>query len=333
VIIFGPILSIVFFLFLRRLAIKVSLLDLPNNRNFNQDKTPLIGGISIFLSSYLILFIFCEKISTDQFFFLLCGGFMLLLGVIDDKFDLPAYTKLFFQILIVLIFIITNDCAINDLGTPLGFSSPLELGFLSIPFTLFAIVGLTNAFNMIDGCDGLSSSLSIISILALLILYTTGFNDSNHLLLLILLTNLIIFLFFNFTSNKNFKIFLGDGGSLFLGFIVATSLVKFTDKNTLYDPSIVLWFVAVAIFDFCSVIVRRKLLKRKIMAPDRSHVHHLLLSWGFSHFQTTILISLIALVLLLFGIILTTNYPGLSFWSFLGLFILYLLFRMYFRKT
>lgn len=332
-VIVGALLSLVLLLFLRRLAKKVSLLDFPNKRNFNNDQTPLTGGISIFFASFLTLFIFLETISIDQFTFLVCGGLMLALGVIDDKLDLAASKKLFFQILIALTFIITNDCAINDLGTPLGFSSSLELGLLSVPFTLFAIVGLTNAFNMIDGCDGLASSLIIISLLALLIFEAAGLNDSNQLLLLILVSNLIVFLFFNFSNNKNIKIFLGDGGSLFLGFIVATSLVKFAGENTLYDPSIVLWFTAVIIFDFCVVIVRRKLLKRKMMAADRSHIHHFLLSWGLSHFQTTTLISVAAVVLLLFGVIVTTNYPNLSFWSFLALFLLYLSFRIFGGKT
>ena len=86
---------------------------------------------------------------------------------------------------------------------------------------------------MIDGCDGLASSLTIISLLALLIFETAELNDSNHLLLLILVSSLIVFLFFNLTNNKNIKIFLGDGGSLFHGFIVGINLVKFVDKNTL----------------------------------------------------------------------------------------------------
>ena len=132
-----------------------------------------------------------------------------------------------------------------------------------------------------------------------------------------------------FSNNKNLKTFLGDGGSLFLGFIVATSFVQFAVSNKLYDPSIVLWFAAIPIFDFCAVIVRRKLLKRKITVADRSHIHHLLLSWGFSHFHTTALISTAAVALLLFGVFVTSNHPSLSFWSFLALFLLYLSIRMF----
>ena len=325
--------SSLLFLFLRPLAIKLSLLDYPNKRKTHQGQIPLIGGICIFLSSLLTLFIFFETFSINLVTIIICGGLMLVLGIVDDKLDLQASKKLFFQTLITLIFIIATDCVINDLGTPLGFSSSIELGLLSIPFTLFAIVGLTNAINMIDGCDGLASSLVIISLLALLIFGATGLNDPNTQWLVIVVSSLIAFLFFNFSSNKNIKIFLGDGGSLFIGFFVATSLVISVSKNKLYDPSIVLWFTAVPIFDFVTVIVRRKLLKIKIMVADKSHIHHLLLSWGLSHFQTTALICLTSVALLLFGVFVTTNHPTLGFWSFLLTFLLYLSFRMFSSKA
>jgi undecaprenyl-phosphate alpha-N-acetylglucosaminyl 1-phosphatetransferase len=330
-VIFVVLLSPFLHLLIRSLAIKVSLVDIPNERKDHQNQTPLTGGISIFLVTFLTLFIFFETISIDLFISLVCGGCMLTLGIIDDKFDLSAYKKLFFQILISLTFIIVTDYEINDLGTPLGFSGPLELGLLSVPFTLFAIIGLTNAINMIDGCDGLASSLIIISLLALLIFETAELNNPSQFLL-VLVSSLIVFLFFNFSNNKNIKIFLGDSGSLFLGFIVATSLVKF-GKNTPYDSSIVLWFSAVIIFDFCAVIVMRKLQKRKIFTADRNHIHHLLLSSGLSHFQTTALISAFAVVLLLFGVTVTTNHPNVNLWSFFALFLLYLSFRIFTNKA
>ena len=331
--IFCALFALVLFLLLRPLAIKISLLDTRNKRNFDQDQVPLIGGISIFLASFLTSFIFFDIIFIDLYPLLICGGWMLLLGVVDDKFDLSAYKKLFFQALIILTFIITTDLTIKDLGTPLGFSSSLELGLLSVPFTFFAILGLTNAFNLIDGCDGLASSMTIIALLALLIFDTSGLKDSNQLLMLLLVTSLIVFMFLNFSNNKNIKIFLGDAGSLFLGFIVATSLVEFADKNTLYDPSIVIWFTAIPIFDLCTVIVKRKLLKRNIMAADRSHIHHQLLSRGFSDFYTTSVISSSALILLLFGVFVTINHPNLGFWSFLAFLILYLSIQIFSSKT
>jgi len=122
---------------------------------------------------------------------------------------------------------------------------------------------------------------------------------------------------------------LGDGGSLCLGFIVAASLVEFSASNMHYDPSIVLWLTAVPVLDFCTVIVRRKLLKRSMMDADRSHLHHLLMSLGLSHLQITVLTSLAAVALLVFGLFVTSNHPNISFWLFVVLFLVYLSIRMF----
>lgn len=328
VVIFASLLTAVLSLSLRPLAIKTSFLDTPNERKTHQGHIPLTGGISIFLSSALTLLIFFETFSTDFVALFVCAISMLALGIVDDKFDLPAFTKLFVQCAIALIFITSSNFTVSNLGTPLGFSGPLELGLLSVPFTLLAIVGISNAFNMIDGCDGLASSLVIISFLALLTFGAKGLSDPTRFLLLVVFFCLVVFLFFNFSNSGNLKVFLGDGGSLSLGFIVAASFIEFSGSNKLYDPAIVLWFAAVPIFDLCAVIVRRKLLKRKITAADRSHIHHLMLSFGLSHFQTTALISAVAVALLFFGVFITSHHPSLSVLSFFAFFLLYLSIRM-----
>jgi len=182
---------------------------------------------------------------------------------------------------------------------------------------------------MIDGCDGLAASLVIISLFALLFVAPEGWSGSTSHILMILSFSVFVFLFFNLSNSEVPKVFLGDGGSLFLGFIVAASLVELSASNTRYDPSVVLWFAAIPILDFCAVIVRRKLLKRKIMAADKSHLHHLLMLWGLSHLQITMLISLAAVALLLFGLFVASNHPNISFWCFLALFLVYLSIRMF----
>jgi len=140
-------------------------------------------------------------------------------------------------------------------------------------------------------------------------------------------------MFFNFADSDNLKIFLGDGGSLFLGFLVSATLIGFVENNSTYDPSIVLWFVAVPVFDFFTVIMRRLILKRRVFAADRSHIHHFILSRGFSHFQTTMLILAAALVLLFAGGFVGTYYPRLSLITFVLLFISYFSFRMFAGKA
>ena len=123
------------------------------------------------------------------------------------------------------------------------------------------------------------------------------------LLLLVVSSSLISFLPFNFSNNTKFKTFLGDGGSLFLGFLVSALLVQFAEVNLTYDPSIVLWFAAVPILDLCAVVTTRLLMKRKITAADRNHIHHYFLSKGYSHLWVTVLITAASLALLLFGVV------------------------------
>ena len=321
-------LTVFLILVLRPLAIKVSLTDTPTARKTHQGQIPLTGGISIFFATCLTSVIFYETLPLDTITLLVCAGLSLLLGAIDDKVDLRASKKLVLQTGIALTFIISTGHVVTSLGSPIGFLGPMELGMLSIPFTVFAIVGLINAFNMIDGCDGLAASLVIISLLALIFVAPGALSDPRGQILLVLSSSTFVFLFFNFSNSNGLKAFLGDGGSLCLGFIVAASLVEFSTSNTLYDPSLVLWFAAIPILDFCNVIVRRKLLNRKIMSADRSHLHHYLLSVGISHFQTTMVILFTAIMLLCFGAFLEANYPSLSPFAFVGLFTIYLSLRL-----
>ena len=223
----ASLLSAVLILLLRPVAIYLSFVDNPNQRKAHLGQVPITGGASIFLASVLVTLVFYENFSFDHIIWLACSSLMLVLGIIDDKVDLSASTKIIIQIAITSIFVAATGHTVTNLGSPFGFSGTVELGSLSIIFTLFAIVGLTNAINMIDGCDGLASSLVIISLSGLLIFGVEGLSDTTRNFLLVVLSSVIVFLFFNFSNSKSLKTFLGDGGSLFLGFILATSLVEF----------------------------------------------------------------------------------------------------------
>ncbi|MDA8649043.1 undecaprenyl/decaprenyl-phosphate alpha-N-acetylglucosaminyl 1-phosphate transferase [Alphaproteobacteria bacterium] len=321
-------LMIVLSLILRPLASKVSLVDTPNDRKRHDNITPLIGGLCIFLACSLSIFIFDEMTGQDLRPFFVAASMFLFLGVLDDQFDIKAKTKLLAQITISSIFVASSGLQVTNLGVPFGVVHPIVLGDMSLPFTVFAIVGLTNAFNMVDGCDGLAASLAVFVILALLYFGSSQFEYSTQTFLLMMVATIFVFLLFNFSNNQTLKMFLGDGGSLFLGFIVSVLLVKFAEGNPTYSPSIIVWFVAVPVYDFCAVVARRLLLRRKIMSADRSHLHHYLLSFGLSHFQTTMFILFTATILLCFGFYLEANYPSLSLFAFLGLFTVYLSFRL-----
>ena len=144
---------------------------------------------------------------------------------------------------------------------------------------------------------------------------------------------MLVFLFFNLSNNPKLKVFLGDGGSLFLGFIVSVSLIKFADGNANHNPSMVLWFVAVPVYDFVAVVAYRLMLRRKIMSADRSHLHHYLLSIELSHFQVTTVIVLTAVVLLCLGLFLEAYYPSLSLLAYVGLLTVYLAIKLLRHKN
>ncbi|MDA9897376.1 undecaprenyl/decaprenyl-phosphate alpha-N-acetylglucosaminyl 1-phosphate transferase [Alphaproteobacteria bacterium] len=313
---------------LKPLAHKILLVDIPDYRKLHQNNTPLIGGICIFLACGLSLFVFDDLGGQDLRSLIISSSLVLFLGVLDDQFDIRASAKLLTQVLTCSLFVASTGLQISSFGSPFGLSYSFELGLLSLPLTILAIVGLTNAFNMIDGCDGLAASLSVMTLLALLYFGASHFDLLLQKFLLMLVASLFVFLFFNFSNHPALKLFLGDGGSLFLGFVVSVLLVKFVEGNETHRPSMVLWFVAVPIYDFCAVVVRRLLLKRKIMSADRSHLHHYLLSIGFSHFKVTMLILVLAIILLCIGVFLEANYPSFSLVVFVGLFTIYLSLRL-----
>jgi len=322
------VITIVLNLILKPAAHKALLVDKPNARKTHQGVIPLIGGISIFLACSLSLFVFGDMRSQDLLPMIVASGLFLLLGILDDKLDINASVKLLAQITISFLFVASTGFQISNFSSLLGAAYSFELGFLSLPFTILAIVGLTNAFNMIDGCDGLATTLAVLAILALLYLGSSNFELSTQTFLLMLAASMLTFLLFNFSNNSKFKVFLGNSGSLFLGFTVSALLIKFAKGNEIYASSIVLWFVAIPVFDFCAVVVGRLLLKKKIMSADRSHIHHYLLSLGLSHFQTTMAISFIAIVIGGFGVFVEINCPSLSLFSFVGLFMVYLSIRL-----
>ena len=216
------VLTAVFIFVLKPLAIKVSLIDTPTVRKIHDGHIPLTGGISIFFATCLTSVIFNEALPVDTVTLLACAGLSLLLGAADDKLDLGAFKKLILQTAIALTFVISTGHVVTSLGSPISYLSSIELGIFSTPFTVFAIVGLSNAFNMIDGCDGLAASLVIIPLLALIFMVAGGLSNPTRQTLLLLSSGIFVFMFFNFSNPKGLKTFLGDGGSL--GFIVAANI-------------------------------------------------------------------------------------------------------------
>jgi UDP-GlcNAc:undecaprenyl-phosphate GlcNAc-1-phosphate transferase len=284
----------------KKLAIRIGAVDLPNHRKVHTRIMPRLGGVAIYASFTVGLLLILPWLpegtlshyDRNLISALLIGGTLIvLLGALDDKFDLPAKLKLLVQIGAACIVVFGYDVKINLLNIPFG-SAMQPLGeWLSIPLTILWIVGVTNAINLIDGLDGLAAGVSGIAIATILVMGILMGNGTVILISAVLLGSIGGFLFFNFHPAK---IFMGDSGSLFLGFALATLSMLGFKQITVVSFVTPLLIIGVPLSDTFFAIVRRWVHKKPIFAPDKGHLHHCLQQLGFSHRKTVLIIYGIA---------------------------------------
>ena len=321
--------SLIFLIMLRPLAIKFKLVDYPTERKNHIGNIPLIGGGCVFFGCLISYFLFIEfdKFSNTL---LITSLLILIHGILDDFYHLKAKTKIAFQVFLSAIMIYVTDVKLESLGDLFGISYPLELGILSVPITIIAVVGLTNAINMIDGLDGLAAGIVLLAITGLICFDQTQEYYPFKTILLAVASALLPFIIFNIVPNPKIKIFLGDGGSLFLGYVISWALIYSAENINNFTPSYALWCVAIPLFDFFTVIILRIVKKHSIMIARKDHIHHFLENLGFS--KKTILLAIVCtgLIFLLIGNHIEINFPALSFLVFLLLFLFYLFIRIYY---
>ena len=314
-------LNFLFFFIYRFLAFKLNLLDIPNYRKLHDGEVPLVGGLIIF-SSFL-LFFFSFDLSKWLISIYLSSLVIVIFGFLDDKFQISVTIRILGQIF-ASILVILSGLYIIDIGSYLNFNR-FELGFFGFIFTLLCIIGLTNAINFIDGLDGLSSSISLISLFSILLYSNQKGDIIIYQFVILLIISLIIFLFSNL---KIFlpQIFLGDSGSMFLGFVIGWLLIYCTHPDiNLFHPVLTLWCVSIPALDLLSVFTRRVLKGINPFRPDRRHIHHILISRGYDGKKTLLILVAISIFNSLLGFI-TYNLFGsfISLLLFIFLFIAYL---------
>lgn len=275
---------------------KEGLVDLPNERKIHKKPVSRLGGVAIW-SSTMLTFLLLVLLSYYPYGSLLSGillggSLMFLLGLVDDVYNLSAKFKLFIQIAIVTIVYLLGvkiDTIINPFG------GVFELGWLSYPITLLWIVGICNAVNFIDGVDGLAGSVITVNsiTLAIVAVSMTPSNSISALIAFILAGSMLAFLAYNFNPAK---IFMGDSGALFAGFLLAslsiTGVMK-TATLAVFLPFVVL---AVPIMDITFSSLRRILKGTSPFVADAEHIHHKLLKAGFSQNNTVAILTLVAIV-------------------------------------
>jgi UDP-GlcNAc:undecaprenyl-phosphate GlcNAc-1-phosphate transferase len=298
----------------------IKLLDTPNKeRKSHRGSVPLIGGLIIYISIIYGTFVF----GVDPFYRVIIISLIpiLIIGTLDgiEYIKTPISLRVIAQILSSWIIIIFTDVYLKDLGDLFGLGT-ISLNQLGIPITIFCVVGVCNAFNMLDGMDGLTGSVTVVIITALLILLYLNNIVYNWGLVLIL--SILIFLAFNlsFFGDKQ-KIFLGDHGSTGLGHIVAWNLIYLSQETDLITPVSSLWFIFYPLTDTILIIIRRVRSSKSIFHSDRKHLHYYLSDLGFSDFSILSIIILISSLAAFFAV-------GSNYWELKEYFVFYTYFTL-----
>ena len=291
------IISIYFF---KYIAFQTNLLDFPDKRKRHQGNIPLTGGLSIYFS--VLLSLFFVDLPFEILVIYLTSSIVLIIGIFDDKFNLGVISRFFFQIIAALI-VIGFGIYINNLGNLFGLSSDY-FSSLGIVFTFLCVIGFTNSINFVDGLDGLAGGLILNALLSIYFFsyFDNQFMNTNLNIIIFLIIATSIFLFANFAIFFP-KIFLGDSGSTFLGFVTGFLLIYYTQINKNFHPVLAIWATAIPTFDFISVFFRRILKKINPFKPDRRHLHFILISMGYNSKLISLTIIVLAIILSSIGFI------------------------------
>lgn len=301
------------------------LLDCPDVRKTHSGQIPLVGGISIFLT--ILVGTFALNIAPLTYQMLIIASVVFVIGVYDDYGHLNPAMRLIFQYGSGILLATFGGIIIYDVGDLLSMGD-IPLLVLAVPLTALSVAGLSNAFNMIDGIDGLAASTGAVPLLVLYILAVLASHPMADSLTLILVP-IVVFLCFNLGTNSRYlpKIFLGDGGSNTLGFLVTASLVYFSQReNAVILPVTALWLVAVPLMDMLATMMLRLRQGRSLMEADRSHLHHTLMERGLSSRQTLAILVGYACLCALMGLALENVPESLSLLCYFLLFMGHCLF-------
>lgn len=285
-------------------ANKIGLVDKPQGRKQHVGAIPLIGGISIFTGVALTLSWFGLPMDT-HWYYLLCGGTIVVLGVFDDFLDLSVKLRLCAQVVIALVMMYGLQLYVGNLGNLIG-TGDLKLGYLGIPFTVIAVIAAINAFNMIDGIDGLAGMLSGVSFVSLTLMMGVGGQLEHAVLPMVLVFAIIPYLLFNLdlVGKGKGKIFMGDAGSMLIGLSVIWLLIVGSQSDSAsFRPVTALWVIAIPLMDMVAIMIRRMRKGQSPFMADREHLHHIFLRLGLNSRQSLVIITSLASMLATIGVV------------------------------
>lgn len=281
-------------LILRRLAPALGLVDVPGGRKDHAQPTPVVGGIAIMAGMLACASLL--RFDAMSLALLICSLAVFLAGLLDDMREISQYPRFAAQIIACVAFVWLVDIPLRSVGNLIG-TGNIGLWIFVYPMTVFAVVGVINAINMSDGLDGLAGGQGLVTAVAVaLAAHWSGLADL-ALLFAALAASLAAFLAFNmrFPWQKRASVFLGDAGSMTLGFLFGWAAVLLTQgADRSMPPICALWLVVIPLCDTVSLMLRRRSAGRSPFNPDREHLHHQLLARGYSPGQTSWLLIVAA---------------------------------------
>ncbi len=283
--------------FVKKLAYRVNALDKPEDRKVHTQMMPRLGGLAICLGFWVAVLLTQEM--TREFYGLLAGGLLItLVGIVDDIKGVSPRQKLLVQVLAASLVILAG-VRVDFVTHP--FEQVIYLQYLSYPLTLLWIIGITNAVNLIDGLDGLAAGVSAIAAITLGVVAFLETSQEAAILAFILAASILGFLRYNFHPAQ---IFMGDTGSLFLGFNLSViAIISLTKSATVISLLLPVVILGIPIADTLFAIVRRYYHGKPIFSADKEHLHHRLLKLGLTHQRTVLSMYAVSAVLGLSAVI------------------------------
>lgn len=279
-----------------RLSYRFGFVDYPNHRKQHERPMPFSGGVSI-LVSFVITVIIAQPVEREYIPIILGGTLIVILGIIDDKYDLKPSIKFLGQLVVISIPIFFG--IIIDTINPFGIT--MNFGVFAIPFTFLWIAVIINAINLIDGLDGLAAGVSVIALSSIAFIGILQNNIFVMMISVILIGSTLGVLYYNFNPAK---LFLGDNGSMLLGYVLGVLSILGFKNVTFFSILFPIIILGVPFIDITFAAVRRYREGVSLTRADRGHLHHKLQYIGFSHRESVILIYFMATLFAVASVIL-----------------------------
>ncbi|MFC3093067.1 undecaprenyl-phosphate alpha-N-acetylglucosaminyl 1-phosphate transferase [Alteromonas sediminis] len=319
--------AVILLILMTPFAHQLGLVDHPDTpRKQHAGVIPLTGGLSIF-GAVLIASIMTDVWIKNGSWFFTASFFIVLLGMLDDKFDLSPKGRLICQFCVAAIMALAAQNYITSVGNIFG-TGDTTFGIMGYFFTLICVVGVINAFNMIDGIDGLAGGISLIVLLAVVFLLVAGGKGQAIMAPMLIVAALVPFLAFNLSWKgfKGNKIYMGDSGSMFVGLTIVWLMVDFTQgQDAAMRPITAVWIIGLPLMDMAAIMYRRARKKQSVLKPDRQHLHFIFMRAGLSPRRALAMILLLGVMYAAVGILgeLYQVSEYIMFWSFMVLLVVY----------